>query len=303
MYNEERKMQFLTTRNRETAAKYQALFNSIASKEELAHKDLADFSADDLVQYLGGRSAAVSSLKNIVSMVSQYQKWCVIHGLALTVSAKQIVPEDLCNTAQAMVASPQDLHARFDQMFCPETESTMDCLLRLYGWCAFAGIPLNFVVKLQNEDIQLDACIIRADGVSYQMPPQARISMRQCVENTMFKIALSNGKFECRKRRNNHNVFRAIKTECFAAENLGDQFRKRSRSALSYTRIQTSGMFYRAYLEAPAHNKSEADFHDIAIRDVETCYQNSKIPRKQLVEKVARKYQRDYLQWYRTFYG
>ena len=63
MYNEERKVQFLTTRNRETAAKYQALFNSIASKEELSHKDLADFSADELVKYLGGRSAAVSSLK------------------------------------------------------------------------------------------------------------------------------------------------------------------------------------------------------------------------------------------------
>ena len=51
MYNEERKVQFLTTRNRETAAKYQALFNSIASKEELSHKDLAESRIKGIIAY------------------------------------------------------------------------------------------------------------------------------------------------------------------------------------------------------------------------------------------------------------
>ena len=303
MYNEEQKLQFLTTRTCKTYEQYRAFFNVIADKETLAQKDLADFTSDELIKYLGGRSAAASSLKNLVSMVTQYQKWCVGCGLTQTVSAKEIAPEDLSNTAQFLVSSPRDLQERFDQTFYPENEETIDCLLRLFGWCAFVGIPQDLVTKIQNEDVQIDARVIRAGSEYYHMPPQAVISMRQCVEFPKFKIALSNGKFICRKRRDNQNVFRAIKTECFSAEYLGHWFGTRNRSALTYARVQTSGMFYRIYLGAPDRNKAAADFHDIAVHDVETSYQKSKIPRKRLIEVVERKYQRDYLQWYHTFYG
>jgi hypothetical protein len=307
MYNEERKEQFLrtisTSEQRDSASR--AVFQAVAPNELQAEIDIAEFSAEQLTTALRKfRLTKLSAAAVRLRFFRKYQAWCQEHGFSTTLSALRIKPADICRTASFMVSSPGDLQRSLDQSLSDESEMSVDTLLRLYCWCAFAGIPEKELPEILTSDISIETATIRSGQKYYRIEWLGQDALRKCVCETKMRSSFYNadGKPQFRKRADNDFLFRSMRSKVLRPKDLQAYYTERELNIPTYYAAQTSGIFYRVFAETADPEKKEIDFDGsgyqlyMALTDGASKWKPGERER-QLIFK------REYLQWLQTFYG
>lgn len=307
MYNADQKEQFLKE-SCSTPRAYQtcrAVLQAVEQAELQVEKDIAEFSAEQLKETLRKfRLTKVSSAAKRLQIFRRYQAWCRAHSVHTSLSAKQLAPEDICRTESFMAGSPGELQRILDEALSDESVMSTDSVLRLYYWCAFAGLPEENIEKILISDVNIDAATIRCGETYYRLEWLGQNSLRQCVfETKMYAtIYVPEEKIRLRKRSESNFLFRSVRSRVLTYDDLRKFAMGRAASLPTYRDIQSSGIFYRVFSESTDPEKKEIDFdcrgYQLYLRLSGAAPQDAAGERtRQLIFK------REYLQWLQTFYG
>ena len=307
MYNEERKEQFLRAicaSEHQYAASRPGL-KAVALDEQQAEKDIADFTAEQLTAALRKfRLTKISAAAVRLRLFRKYQVWCQKQGISTTLSAFAIKPADICRTASFLVSSPGDLQRALDKSLSDETEMSVDTLIRLYCWCAFAGVPEKEIPKILTSDVGVEMAVIRCGQEYYRIEWLGQNALRQCVSETKMRSAFrdANGNPQFRKRADNGCLFRSMRSNVLSSKEFVTYYTDRRLDIPTYRAAQTSGIFYRIFTETADPDKKEIDFEGsgyqryLMLTDAASKWEGGERER-QLI------FRREYLQWLQTFYG
>lgn len=307
MYNEERKEQFLraicTSEHQCDASR--PVLRAVALDERQAEKDIAEFTAEQLTATLRKfRLTKVSAAAVRLRFFRKYQVWCQKQGFLTTLSALAIKPADICRTASFLVGSPGDLQRLLDKSLSDESEMSVDTLLRLYCWCAFAGIPEREIPKILTSDVSVEIATIRCGQEYYRIEWLGQNALRQCVSEKKMRSAFhdANGNPQFRKRADNDCLFRSMRNNVLSSREFVAYYTDRCLEIPTYRAAQASGIFYRIFAETTDPDKKEIDFEGSGYRqymtltDAASKWEGGERER-QLI------FRREYLQWLQTFYG
>ena len=307
MYNEERKEQFLrtvsTSEQRDSANR--AVLQTVALNELQAEKDIAEFSAEQLITALRKfRLTKLSAAAVRLRFFRKYQTWCQEHGFPTTLSALDIKPADICRTASFMVSSPGDLQRVLNKSLSGESEMSVDTLLRLYCWCAFAGIPERELPEILTSDVSIETATIRSGQKCYRIEWLGQDALRKCVSETKMRSSFynSDGKPQFRKRADNDFLFRSMRSKVLLPKDLRAYYMERELNIPTYYAAQTSGIFYRVFAETADPEKKEIDFDGSGYQLYMTLTNGASKWKSGERERQCI-FKREYLQWLQTFYG
>lgn len=163
MYNEERKTQFILayTQDARNQKFCHQLFGKTGKFERESQCDIAQMTQTDAQRALNQIcGASASSIRNTLTILRAYTKWCEEQGFPVNDHLFSI-EVSACDAVRAdYVASPMHL-ARSLAVVFPEPEiSNVQYLCRAYLWLAFMGLQENEAARVTAGDIDFDRMII-----------------------------------------------------------------------------------------------------------------------------------------------
>ena len=316
MYNQELKERFIAEFSDKESRKRVAreFFDAFEEHERAWSADLCTRSAEELQPILNPMIGVRRGSKYVrVNILSAYLKWCVKQGVpgAKDISDQIVVSRD-DNMRRGTVANPAHLQWYLDQLLRPESEQTVDAILRCYYWLAYSGVTEEEALRVRVQDVNFATMSINCGN--YKEVPiyrEAIPAFRCCVEQTQFKFVTTNyNKVSYRDRAPGDLLLRGIKTMSDAA-GFRVKMSNKSKAAiaegktdlrLSYFKVFLSGLFYRTYeLERAG---MPIDFKKIAIADlcaVSRIYKTEESITRGYRTMKAREYQLDYECWKRAY--
>ncbi len=276
--------------------------------------DLCTRSAEEIEpivnKMIGMRRGSKYSRMNVLSM---YLKWCVEHQVpgAKDTRGEIVVSRD-DNMRRGTVANPAHLQWYLNQLLRPESEDTIDNVLRCYYWLAYGGATEDEALGVKISDVNFTTMTVKCSG--YKEIPiyrEALPAFRSCTELTQFRVVLPHYKKDSFRDRApgdlllrgikpeiNHSAFRVpMSNKTKAAVEAG-----KTDLRLSYFRVFISGVFYRTYeLERAG---MPIDFKKIASSQLQVI-DRSKLTKPQNAKTrrtlKAREFQYDYECWKRVY--
>ena len=307
MYNDEQKEKFLRAKS-PSEQQYiadRSVLKSVSLDELQVETDVADFTAEQLTASLRKlRLVKLSAAAVRLRLFRKYQSWCQENGIHTTRSAFSIKPADICRTESFLVSSPGDLQRALNKSLSDESEMSADTLIRLYCWCAFAGIPEKAVPEILISDVSVETATILCGQKYYRIEWLGQDALRKCVSEKKMRSAFYNkdGKPQFRKRADSNYLFRSMRNNVLTGEVMRSYYADRHLEIPTYHTAQMSGIFYRVFAEIADPEKKNIDFdcdgyqHYRMLTDEASKWKSGERER-QLIFK------REYLQWLQTFYG
>lgn len=254
MYNEERKMRFLTE-TRSAVAFGVSAFNTTGSYEHIADKDLCELPLEVLQPMMnesfGARTRTVDST---IAFIRAYVAWCKEQGYSTCDDAYQLKTEMDEKFKRMMIGSPLHLEHILNTAFEPVASETVDCLYRCYLWMAFAGLEEAETVEVTVDEIDFDTMTIEHGGKSYEIYREAVPVFKMACEATQFKYVNPNyaedKRVSYRNRYLGDSLLRGIRSSKLTLSTIrgivGKKF-KASGVETTYTKVRLSGLFYKVY--------------------------------------------------------
>lgn len=249
MYNEDRKMRFLTE-TRSSTDYGRSIFNRTSECEEEAGVDLCMLPLSTLQtlanQNFGARTRAVYSA---IAFMRSYVMWCKENGYDVVEDIYKVETQMDEKTKRLMVASPKHLQAILDKSFHPLESETVDCVYRCYLWMAFAGMEESDALEVKVSEVDFGSMLIEHGGKSYEIYREAIPAFRMACEATEFMYEHPNYK-RMRSRYPGEYLMRGIRSDKIKSTTIKSVVQKAFKAhgiELTYGNIRLSGMFYRAY--------------------------------------------------------
>lgn len=307
MYNAEQKERFLSeTQHSDTLRKScRMVFQAVRDAEALEDQDIAEFSVEQLTSTLRRfRLTKISSASRKLRFFRKYQQWCGACGIATTNSAMEIDASGICRTDSRMFGSPGDLQRVLNAALRSEQEASTDSILRLYFWCAFAGLPEEALQEILLKDVNVDVDAIRCRQRYYRIERLGHTALFQCaLEPKMYSTGyVTEEKSRLRNRVKSDYLFRSLRSRALSPNDLRRFAANRSEDLPSYRAVLTSGAFYRVFSEAQDPDRKEIDF-DGEPYQLYQSYSRANPSSAEMERERQLLFQKEYLQWLQTFYG
>ena len=318
MYNEEIKKRYIqtTTRSKDTMKMYEFLFRATEPFEQEKDSDICTMSTEE-AQIIVDKFSALRkySMEKYVQLLSSYSKWCINNGVPnATNNIKNVRVSGLEAVRKGMVFSPYHLQLYLDSVFDDESLETYDNCLRCCYWLSFAGCFEEDIFKIKASDVDFNKMTISVgkEGgyMIVKIPPEGLQAIRNCATLTQFRYQHSNYKEDIfRNRVAGDQLIRGVKEEALPTTVLTNISRKVSKaikagktdSKIFLSRVWLSGHFYRKHSQEVSG--MDYDFEDMAmaylLKKKDEC--NEWPPPHKRIEKVAEKYEDDYLRWKLAF--
>jgi len=254
MYNEERKMRFLTE-TRSSPDYGTSIFNEIEPHEKAAGKDLCELTIDILQPIanakFGSRTRAVDSA---IAFLRSYVGWCKEQGYPTCSDMYELKTEMDEKMKRMMIASPMHLESILNKAFEPVASEMVDCLYRCHLWMGFAGIEESETKEVTVDEIDFDSMTIEHGGKSYEIYREAVPAFKMACSAVQFKyvnLSYPEDK-QCmyRDRYPGEHLLRGIRSEQIQLRTLRAFIGKKFKEAgieTSYGKIRLSGLFYKTY--------------------------------------------------------
>ena len=314
MYRAPIKDQFLreyyTTETTRTNAR--AVLERLAPYEEKLEADFSTIRGDalrDIVSsVVGARPASAASG---LSVLRAYARWCVAnHMPGACDDVQKIKTPGIDKYRSQSVADPAHLQIYLNQVFCPESEDTIDVAYRCFLWFAFSGIKENDAPKVRSCHVDFDMMrICLDDGSTYPIYGEALPALRRAVLLTEFVChnpIYTDNKVARKERVSGDFVLRGIKKGDNDVEpdigRMRTMTSKKTKAALddgrtlqrlSYKRLYSCGIFYRAY---------QAERIGAPVRFYHQAQIDSKASNKSSITRMAKWYESDYEFWKLAFH-
>ncbi len=307
MYNEERKMKFLTgTRSSPDFGK--SVFRTTEPYEQEAGADLCELQLDVLQEIadrnFGFRTQTVDST---LAILRTYVLWCKEQGYRTEEGIFQVKIRMEDKMRRFMVASPKHLQSILDKVFAPVEEGTVDCIYRCLMWMAFAGVEEADALEVKTSEINFDKMLIEHQGGSFEIYREAVPAFKMACEATEFvyQHPLYGDEIK-RSRFPGEYLMRGIRSEKLrlnTARGWVGKALKEKDIELSYGKLQISGLFYQAF-ELERFGQ-EVNFDDlVAERTIKTDHASSKNHKKHKLPYSKKKnLMDDYICWKSVFGG
>lgn len=289
-----------------------AVLERLAPYEEKLETDFSTIRGDNLrtivFRVVGAKpSSAACGLR----VLRAYVQWCIKNNMPGACSdVMEINMPGLDKYRSQAVADPVHLQLYLNQVFCLESEDTIDVVYRSYLWFAYFGIKEEDSVKVRQRHVDFDMMQIRLDdGSIYPIYGEAIPALRRAVSLTEFVCynpIYTDNKVARKERLGGDFVLRGMKKGDNVSEpeinRLRTRTSKKTKAALeegrtlqrlSYKRLYSCGIFYRAYQKERAGMPTE--FYHQAQTD-------SRATREDSVVRMAKLYESDYEFWKLAFH-
>lgn len=311
MYNEELKLKFIQqyTSSVNMIDVCMHLFARIEKYELAAGKDFCTMTREEMNDILCDVTGIrVHSKWQKVYILKAYEKWCVTNGVdGATLAISEADFSSVNKIRQQMVSSPRHLQIVLDKICAPEKYDTFDNMIRAHCWMAFAGMVEEDAVQVTVLDVDFSKMEINFNGESYPLYREAVPCLQKCLELTSIAHFESDDINERSYRPRFCGDILIRGSKCVpTAKSMRDTLSRRIRDAsrsdtsheitqISFTRILTSGTFYRLLEDERVGMKPNLTSYTIKMLEYRghdlTELKQSKI------NQVNRYYEQDYEHW------
>lgn len=263
MYNEELKKHFIESCVPVVSQiqKANAVFGNTEPFEAALGKDICTFSLDELQGTLN-KCFPVSAATRVGhwKILRDYLKWCWVGGVdgAKDYTAKVSIAA-IDKIKSQMVSTPASLQEALDKALQPESDHSQDDTVRLFCWLVYMGMPDTQTVELKTGDVNLsDNAVTASDGKKYVLPDEATGALRSCTTSESFTYVhpLHPAPKEV-PRCDSDQLLRGLRAEAklnlikrFISVHMKEAVESGKSSVwLSASRIATSGLYYRYYVQ------------------------------------------------------
>lgn len=303
MYNEERKMAFLTE-TRVSPEFGKTVFNATTKLEEERGQDLCELTSEDIKplfdQHFGVRKRAVESS---LAVIQSYAEWCAARGFHVPDGFRDIEIDMSEKIRRTMIASPMHLQIILDKCFAPVESETADCLYRCYLWMAFSGVKDHDALEVKVSDIHLEDLTIQYNNVVRELYRESLSAFRMACEATDFVYV--HPRYTTRRNRfPGDKLIRGIKSDGIKMTTIRSTLQKAfdaNQIETSYSKIYLSGIFYKAY-EAERCGFG-VNFDDVIVENMastDRVYHGNYTPKK-VANLLLRDLKGDYERWKQAF--
>lgn len=311
MYNEEQKLKFISqyTKSKGVETLCLSLFNATEPFESKWNADLCTKDSESLQAMVDNVLGFKAPSRNArLTVLRQYVMWCIDNVNGSCDGMLKIKSTGLEKVRRQTVSNPVELQKYLDDTLSPESDHTVDNLLRAFCWLVFSGLYMEDTVKVKCTDVDFRNMVIHYDGREYPIYKEALPSIRDCCELTQFAYFHPGYAKPAQKDRAvGVELLRSLSTASPPLEYFSSTLSKYRRMALrakkidtelSGMRIQASGLFYRMYETERAGGKvdfSEAAEIFMQHRDAE--YTSDEASRRRRKTECIRQYKLDYHRW------
>lgn len=254
MYNEERKMRFLTEM-RSSVDFGRSVFNTIEPYEQKEEKDLCELTVDILQPIANAKfGSRTRTTDSTIAFLRSYVGWCKEQGYPTCSDVYELKTEMDEKMKRMMIASPIHLEAILNKIFEPVASETVDCLYRCYLWMGFAGIEEAEAIEVTVDEIDFDTMTIEHGGKSYEIYREAVPAFKMACNATEFRYVNPNytdGKQGgYRNRYPGEHLLRGIRSAQIKLTTIRAVIGKKFKAEgieTSYGKIRLSGLFYKTY--------------------------------------------------------
>lgn len=307
MYNEEQKTRFIKsyTQSLSTAKAAVRVFNFVEPYEVSWGADLCTRSAEELrpvVNAVVGRRDA--SKWTSLGVLRQYVRWCVAHDIpGATDGILKINSAGLEKVRLQMVSGPVHLQRYLDSFLDPIEDETIDLVYRCFYWLAFLGFDEDEALSIRSGDVDFENMRVTYGGRSCVIYPQALPVLRKCAQLHSFRY--NHPRYTVmRDRVPGDLLLRGVKSDAnistirsaISRRNEKAVKDRRADMRLSFTRIRTSGVFYRMYENELAG--FPVDFAAVTSDFMEgKTYVNRTRSARETATTIEREFTEDYNRW------
>lgn len=258
MYNEAQKIKFINdyTIKESTYKVVSTLFETTQRYEEQWGADLCTRSAEEL-QPMIDEIAGLKSKSKIMrlTVLKEYVRWCKEMNIQGVCDGMLNVHEvGLKRVRDQMVASPLHLQKCLDIVFLPEAENTIDNTYRCFFWLAYAGMEESDIFEVTSDNVDFCKGVIRFGNNEYPLYREAVAAFLKAVASTEFLHIQGDKKFY-RSRVLGNQLLRGVKVmpdvkrmrTTISKKSLAAERRGKMVEMLTYSRVYSSGVFYRMY--------------------------------------------------------
>ena len=318
MYNLIQKWNFIRdyTSSQSTQDDVSRIFTRLQKYEDALGKDFCEFSIEEAADVLD-KSAALKTASqwSSVSALKAYAKWCTEHKipnanekLASSITLKNDAGLD--KIRNCMITGPAHLQMYLDSVFDKESEQTIDNIYRAFYWMAFSGINDEDALNIKTKDVDFDDMVIHYGDVCVPIYREAIHCFRNLCTLTQFNYRHPNYSKEIKRDRIiSDNLLRGVKAEQ-KMQTIRSIISKKEKTAikkgltplnLSYSRIQLSGSFFRAY-ENERMGIAPAFIEETALRMKGKEYSlSNRMELSHIANKIAKEFREDYARWKMAF--
>ena len=278
MYNEAQKIKFINdyTTKDSTRRVVSTLFEVTQRYEEQWNADLCTRSAEEL-QPMIDEIAGLKSQSKIMKLtvLKEYVRWCKEMNVQGVCDGMLGVHEvGLKKVRDQMIASPLHLQKCLDIVFPPESENTIDNTYRCFFWLAYAGMEEDDIFEITNSHVDFYDGVVRYQNNEYPLYREALPAFNKAINSTEFLYIQGDRRFN-RNRVSGDQILRGIKAmpdakrmrTIVSKKSLAAERRGQMVEMLTYTRVRTSGVFYRMYEIERAGGT--IDFNKLAVGLIE----------------------------------
>lgn len=308
MYNEERKMRFLTEM-RSSVDFGKSVFNTIEPYEREADKDLCELTVDILQPIANARFGfRTRTSDSTIAFLRSYVGWCKEQGYHTCNDVYELKTEMDEKMKRMMIASPVHLEAVLNKLFDPVTSKTVDCLYRCYLWMGFAGLEEDEAVEVTVDEIDFDTMTIEHGGRSYEIYREAVPAFKMACSATEFRYVNPNytdGKQGgYRNRYSGEYLMRGIRSAQIKLNTIRSVVGKRLKVAgveTTYGKIRLSGLFYKIYEMERFGEPVNFDAYIVERMEKTNHKYHVNYTRNKLANSIRRDLEDDYECWKSAF--
>ena len=323
LYNEEIKREFISSLGLgETIEKQlENIFSRIGEFECSLDRDLCQIdNKKELLPVLltvsGNRSWNASQrlkyLKRYVKWCAENNKFTTVCDIISDITAEEIGVEYIRNH---MAANPADFRGYLDSFLRSDDMKTIDIVYKCVLWLAYAGIPEESIVDIQQADVDFDVFddifLVSHEDRQYPVPSIAHKTFDYCVNLESFKF--TNPRFPDsevdRKRNEGTELLRGIVSKSpnrsykVLTQNISNRVSGSGiQRRISYRSAMWSGFFFR--LNQMENITGEIDFKFEALRFMgKRGYKldKSRATMTTVENKKAKDVESDYKLWLKAF--
>lgn len=305
MYNEERKVKFLSE-TKKSPAFGKSIFRATEPIEQQYGVDLVMLPTEALQSVVNERlGIRTRSVGTAIVFLRSYFTWCKENGYEVGSGIDGLEIETGEKIRATMVSSPKHLELLLDKVFTPVQEETMDCIYRCFLWLAFSGLEDVEAMDVKTSEIDFEQMLIHHGDKDYELYKEAIPAFKKACSLTEFVYI--NPKYSKKVTRNRfpgEYLMRGVRSEKISLMTMrtiiGTHFRDNGIK-ISYSRIHLSGVFYRMYEMERAG--MPVDFSGIAIERtnrIDRQYSEN-YSRRKVTASIEQDYIDDYASWKRAF--
>jgi hypothetical protein len=195
-----------------------------------------------------------------LKIFQSYIKWCIDQKIFPNVC------DDLLTVTSVMskkfkhqtITSPKHLQKYLDSVFEQEDLLTIDILYRTFFWLAYAGVSLNDVFELKNQDFDFDNMLVRCKDKSYPIYREGVKALRLCVNLSYIQLIRGDTGVVRRVDRINSDLIMRGTRSIINKQSIQERISHKQKDALdkgktdltlSFFKVWISGLFYRMYID------------------------------------------------------